>query len=521
MIQDIPMNVEKGIQLNGCEADNGVNCAHSSTGQEYVADEIFDTDFDYHLESGHYDDDMDGIDNEFPNNIVNYAEHDDECDDDLNGYNDSDLEDIQSKFQNDVARCNNYDADGDADSNKDHQDDGNGSSNNLDNNSEGDFYLVNDNDKKDVGDEVDDFEYGATNAVQENDQDDGLVRYQYKNVNQTMQLSVRYCGFCEESGQKTNNDNCASEYFTCEDEEDEVVADMLPPNEARIKTVSSDSHEEIARLYSSMQLLKCDDLCRAKQYEHVMNTLEEFQVQSKWEEHKRLTSGLQRPEISLDMKIVLFLEQGIAEIMQRHFSSAKKLFRHALQLCPQSNNLCLLQGRALMFLGDAYRNEGPIKYGKAFKCLTLAQQNLSLVESKEDKAELNYFLGVLYLNILNVSMHEPSRKSRDRIEQHYQAVYDYAMAESAARVREKIQRIFPLGMANFLLDGQTELARSRVVPEMKLKKAEDCLKYFAQNFPLDEQSISMQTDYCRSMSDLEYRRGNFYLSQVSECIVFL
>ena len=118
-------------------------------------------------------------------------------------------------------------------------------------------------------------------------------------------------------------------------------------------------------------------------------------------------------------------------------------------------------------------------------------------------------------------MHEPSQKSRDRIEQHYQAVYDYAMAESAARVREKIQKIFPLGMANFLLDGQTELARSRDVSEMKLKKAEDCLKHFAQKFPFDEQPISMQTDYCKSMSDLEYRRGNFYLSQVSECIVFV
>ena len=166
-----------------------------------------------------------------------------------------------------------------------------------------------------------------------------------------------------------------------------------------------------------------------------------------------------------------------------------------------------------MFLGNAYRKQGPVKYGKAFKCLTSAQQNLSLVESKEDKAEINYFLGVFYLNMLSVSTNEPSQESRDRVEKHYQAVYDYAIADSATRVQEKVQRVFPLGMANFLLDGQTELARSRMVPENKVKRAQDCLKHFIHQFPFDEQPITMQTDYCKAMSDLEYRKGNLYTSQ--------
>ena len=61
-------------------------------------------------------------------------------------------------------------------------------------------------------------------------------------------------------------------------------------------------------------------------------------------------------------------------------------------MCDKSNNVLLLQGRALMFLGNAYRKQGPWKYGKAFKYLTLAQQNLSLVDPGEDRAELNYFL---------------------------------------------------------------------------------------------------------------------------------
>ena len=244
-----------------------------------------------------------------------------------------------------------------------------------------------------------------------------------------------------------------------------------------------------------------------------MNTLDEFQTQSKWDEHKRLTCVLNTSEMNLDLKIVLFLEEGMAQIMQKNFSSGKKLFRKALKLSSQSENSCLLEGRSLMFLGNAYRKQGPVKYGKAFKCLTSAKQNLSLVESKEDKAEINYFLGVLYLNMLSVSTNEPSQESRDRVEKHYQAVYDYAIADSATRVQEKVQRVFPLGMANFLLDGQTELARSRMVPENKVERAQDCLKHFIHQFPFDEQPITMQTDYCKAISDLEYRKGNLYTSQ--------
>jgi hypothetical protein len=258
--------------------------------------------------------------------------------------------------------------------------------------------------------------------------DDGLVYYQCNEFNKNTTATVRYCDSSEDSGNKGYNDNSASEYFTCADDDDVVDHDILEHGDGRVKKCR-DSHGWVPKLYSSVQLTKCNDLCSTKQYENVMNTLEEFQIQSEWEEHKRLTSGLQRGEINIDLKIVLFLEQGMAEILQKHFSLGKKLFRRALRLCSQSKNLCLLQGRALMFLGNAYRKEGPIKYGKAFNCLTLAQQNLFLVESKEDKAELNYFLGVLYLIMLSISIHEPSQRSRDRIEKHYQAVYDYAMAE--------------------------------------------------------------------------------------------
>ena len=331
-------------------------------------------------------------------------------------------------------------------------------------------------------------------------------------------------------GEKTDDDNSPSEYFTCEDancadDDNSVVVSHLgctddhdlprDRNNEEINASTSKYNDKITNMCSSVQSIKRCNACSTRKYENIMNTLETFQTQSKWREHKYLTSCLQRSEENVDLKVVLFLEQGMAEIMQNNFSPGKKLFRRALQLSSVSENLVLLQGRAFMFLGNAYRKEGPSKYGKAFKCLTLAQQKLCLVDSKEDTAELNYFFGALYLNLLSISTHEPSQKSRDRIERHYQAVYDYAMAESVSRVREKIQRIFPLGMANFLLDGQTEIARSRVVPESKLKKAEDCLKYFARHFPFDDQPISMQTDYCKSRSDLEYRRGNLHISMVS------
>jgi hypothetical protein len=368
-----------------------------------------------------------------------------------------------------------------------------------------------DNDSRSYSANID----GQSKEVASNNKHDGVFNMENDNDNQRVisnpdigvtntseKLPVSVCEDRKNADEETDND--ATQYFTCEDEHDE-----------RVQAVCGGSHREIAKILSPVQLIGSSDLCNAKHYKKIMNTLEEFQTQSMWDEHKRLTSCLNTNEINLDLKIVLFLEEGMAQIFQKHFSSGKKLFRKALQLCSQSKNSCLLQGRSLMFLGNAYRKEGPTKYGKALACLTSAQQNLSLVESKEDKAEINYFLGVFYLNMLSISINEPSKNSRDRIEKHYQAVYDYAMAESASRVREKIQRIFPLGMANFLLDGQTELARSRMVPEKKMKRAEDCLKYFIQQFPFDKQPITMQTDYCKSMSDLEYRKGNLHASQVS------
>ena len=109
-----------------------------------------------------------------------------------------------------------------------------------------------------------------------------------------------------------------------------------------------------------------------------------------------------------------------------------------------------------------------------------------------------------------------AQKSRDRIEKYYEAVYEFAMLDQASRVHERVQRMLPLGMTNFLLDAQTEAARCRVVPEInKLKRAEECLDHFSELFPFDEQPVTMQTDYCKSKSDLEYRRGNFNNAQVS------
>ena len=355
----------------------------------------------------------------------------------------------------------------------------------------------------------------VTSTCKDIDKEDCFLSGPNKNFNQNMKLSVGISECREEADDKFNNYDTklndktddASEYFTCGDE-----------NDRGIQTVSGNSCRNIEKILSPVLLIECGDLCNAKRYKNIMNTLEEFQAQSKWDEHKRLISVLHTSEMNLDLKIVLFLEEGMAQMMQKNISSGKKLFRKALQLSSQSENSCLLQGRSLMFLGNAYRKQGPVKYGKAFKCLTSALQNLSLVESKEDNAEINYFLGVFYLNMLNVSPNEPSQKSRDRVEKHYQAVYDYAIADSATRVQEKVQRIFPLGMANFLLDGQTELARSRMVPENKVKRAQDGLKHFIHHFPFDEQPITMQTDYCKAMSDLEYRKGNLYTSQVSHLV---
>ena len=277
-------------------------------------------------------------------------------------------------------------------------------------------------------------------------------------------------------------------------------------------------HEKQTKIFSLVPLKqRCGD-CRSIKYDTVMKMLEEFQSQSKWREHKHLTTtclqNIAAEEDIPDFEIVLCLEQGTAELLQKKFPLAKKFFRDALRLCEKSNNVSLLLGRTLMFLGNAYRKQGPRKFGKAFKCLTLAEQNLSLVEPGEDRAELNYFFGALHLNVLSMCGREPSQKARDKIESYYEAVHEFAMLDPALRVHERIQRIFPLGMANFLLDGQTEVARSRVVSESKLKRAEDCLNHFCNLFPLDKQPVSMKTDYYKSRSDLEYRRGNFTNSKV-------
>ena len=257
---------------------------------------------------------------------------------------------------------------------------------------------------------------------------------------------------------------------------------------------TSDDEEETQEISCLVPLNKRSDACKCKQYDTVMMMLEEFQSQSKWQEHEHLTSTCLKTfsvEKLSDFEIVLHLEQGMAELLQKKIQIAKKHFRQGLRMCDKSNNVLLLQGRALMFLGNAYRKEGPRKYGKAFKYLTLAQQNLSLVEPGEDRAELNYFFGALHLNILSMSGHEPKQKSRDRIEKYYEAVYEFAMLDQASRVHERVQRMLPLGMTNFLLDAQTEAARSRVVPEIKLKRAEECLDHFSELFPSDEQPVTM------------------------------
>ena len=297
---------------------------------------------------------------------------------------------------------------------------------------------------------------------------------------------------------------------------------QFPSTESSVAEHQQDDEDrrQTEEITSLVPLSKRCGACNNKKYHTIMNILKDLQSQTKWPEHRQLTTAFlkeisKKDTMNTDMTVVLTLEQGTEELMQKNFSVAKKLYHNALKLGKKCVNMLLLQGRALMFLGNAYRKQGPCKYGKAFKYLMLAQQNLSLVESGEDKAELNYLLGSFYLNMLSMSGHRPPKHSYDRIEKCYDAVYECALLDPATRVHEKVKRIFPVGMANFLLDCNTEVSRARVIPESKLKRAEDCLNYFSTHFELEQQPINMQTAYLKAKSDLEFRQGHCSRSKVS------
>ncbi|XP_035693261.1 uncharacterized protein LOC118427531 [Branchiostoma floridae] len=145
--------------------------------------------------------------------------------------------------------------------------------------------------------------------------------------------------------------------------------------------------------------------CRSAAYDKIMARLELLGEEGKWQEFDVFAGQLVNHFGSRDndLKLVVVLDQALAEYYKYNLAGAVSITKHALHTLKKerTENTEMLVGRAYYLLSDVYQKDR--KYGLAEKYMDLAKLVLSNFEIGEDTGETYYNKASLHAAIIGQS----------------------------------------------------------------------------------------------------------------------
>ena len=279
-------------------------------------------------------------------------------------------------------------------------------------------------------------------------------------------------------------------------------------NDSTLNEVKEEFHIFLGMQYS-MPLISKHGSLRGNKCEIIMTKLEELQDNGEFESHENLACGFLQfysQKEDPDMKGTLMIERGIAFYLANNLKKCKQLFTAAIHIGDSLVNRELLQGRALFLKAAAYRRE--MKFNKALKCLQRADTLLFDHEPGEDKAELYYNYGTLWLDIYSTkSSNDQGRKVlKEKAKKFFERAIENCARDERLRMQLKKKRYFNLTIAALHLDCGSKAARqTRQVPDVDIEEAKKRLDFIEYQLS-DGIPLGAKIQLLKTRSDQYYRQ---------------
>ena len=285
-------------------------------------------------------------------------------------------------------------------------------------------------------------------------------------------------------------------------------ATTLSRNDSSLNEVQEETDIIVGMQYS-MPLIRKHGSLKGNECEIIMRKLEVLQDNGEFESHENLACGLlqfySNGEDS-DMEATLMIERGMAFYYADNLKKCKQLFTAAIHIGDSLVNRELLEGRALFLKAAAYRRE--MKFNKALKCLQRADTLLFDHEPGEDKAELYYNYGTLWLDIYSTkSSNDQGRKVlKEKAKKFFERAIENCARDERLRVQLKKKRYFNLKIAALHLDCGSKAARqTRQVPDVDIEEAKKRLDFIEYQLS-DGIPLGAKIQLLKTRSDQYYRQ---------------
>ena len=286
-------------------------------------------------------------------------------------------------------------------------------------------------------------------------------------------------------------------------------ATTLSRNDSSLNEVQEEAEIISGMQYSLMPPIRKHGSLKGNECEIIMRKLEVLQDNGEFESHENLACGLlqfySKREDS-DMEATLMIERGMAFYYANNLKKCKQLFTAAIHIGDSLVNRELLEGRALFLKAAAYRRE--MKFNKALKCLQRADTLLFDHEPGEDKAELYYIYGTLWLDIYSTkSSNDQGRKVlKEKAKKFFERAIENCARDERLRVQLKKKRYFNLKIAALHLDCGSKAARqTRYIPDVDIEEAKKRLDFIEYQLS-DGIPLGAKIQLLKTRSDQYYRQ---------------
>ena len=257
---------------------------------------------------------------------------------------------------------------------------------------------------------------------------------------------------------------------------------------------------------------------RGEQCNNVLKKFQLFQEKGWLKEDEQLFSLYSRLCVKqeyADMPFALILEQAVSFMYNKQLRKSKLYLTSVIKLAEhcQLRNPNILIARAYVLLATNCSCRKPKNFSTFLECLRRSEVLLQNHESPEDRAEMHYKLGMVWLNYMSmVPDNERNAKARKGMQEKAKTCFEWAIAickkDPRPRVQHKRLTYCHLGLAGLLLDCSSTAARTRikVIPSQDLEDAKRHLDII--EYKLGEgNSRGTRIQILKRRSDQYYRQG--------------
>ena len=244
----------------------------------------------------------------------------------------------------------------------------------------------------------------------------------------------------------------------------------------------------------------------------VVNQLQSFRNDGKWDDFDKLSSDLLLKLSDIDSQIIIKLEQSVGALYRKDFEGSLKFIDESFELIPQAINVPFLAGRGYGYRAGVARRQKNL--GEAVSLLHLAEQNNRACSINLDTSNIAYEKASVLLDFIGLSPQKSLKQVREALG-NLEKCIDVCMKLEIED--NDLSRFAFIKIAMLLLDCRTDASRERVLSDEFIKKSQECLIRLKTKY-WSEIAEGAKVQFYLASSDLEYRKGKFVEAERFACL---